>query len=222
MNASLLLIYAAPFSLDSSSMHQVSIEITTSWQMFTLLLYHLVHHKELQESFRPWWILEAHSRAPVKHQTEDLLCVCARVCSPHLWKVCFFSPQSQGFWAAPLMMVFAAGSGTKMETCTGRRRLIRQVVKVWEEEEERAVLLSSHAQIRENVCMEMSKAALLSRHAHTCKTHARSDNLSSFVLFCSITGQDKNDLREVVCLLCRSALCSAKWCKWDVDYSTCH
>lgn len=145
MNASLLLIYATPFSLDFSSMHQVSSEITTSWQMFTLLLYHLVHHKELQESSSPRWIWRLTAGLCEASRRADwtlFACVSVRMCSPPLWKVCFFAPQTQGIWAAPLMMVFVAGSGTKMETCTGRQRLIHQVVKMWWEKEEGAVLLS--------------------------------------------------------------------------------
>lgn len=57
-----------------------------------------------------------------------LVQVCAF--STSLKSVCFFSSiQSRGIWAAPLMMVFVAGSGTKTGTCTGRRRLIHQVIE---------------------------------------------------------------------------------------------
>lgn len=51
--------------------------------------------------------------------------------------------------------------------------------------------------------------------------HTHTDNLSSRCLFCSITGQDENYLEEVVCLFCRLALCSTKWCKWGVGYTIC-
>lgn len=70
------------------------------------------------------------SKVTVKHYKEQTDAPCKCVRPPLLWKVCFFSSiQSRGIWAAPLMMVFVAGSGTKTGTCTGRRRLIRQVIE---------------------------------------------------------------------------------------------
>lgn len=46
--------------------------------------------------------------------------------SPFCMCLCF---QRRGIWAAPLMMVCADGSGTKRETCTGRRRPTHLVIE---------------------------------------------------------------------------------------------
>lgn len=47
----------------------------------------------------------------------------------HLLNSVFYSTQTQGISAAPLMKAFVVGSETKMETFIGRRRPIRQVIE---------------------------------------------------------------------------------------------
>lgn len=117
----------------------------------------------------------------------------------------FYSLQSRAIWAAPLMMAFVVGSETKTETCIGRRRPIRQVIEgqgsfvlFWVNQNEKSCVL------------------LLTRTHTQTPTHT----LSSTALFYSITGQDENYIREVVCRFCRLKLCSTKRCKWEVDYAT--
>lgn len=110
----------------------------------------------------------------------------------------FYSLQSRAIWAAPLMMAFVVGSETKTETCIGRRRPIRQVIEgqgsfvlFWVNQNEKSCVL------------------LLTRTHTQTPTHT----LSSTALFYSITGQDENYIREVVCRFCRLKLCSTKRCK---------
>ncbi len=159
---------------------------------------------------------QAHSWASVKYyceQKEALLHV--YVPSASLKRV-FSSLQSRGIWAAPLMTVFADGSGTKTGTCTGRQHRIHLVIEgqgsfIQTVLGKLFILLSRN----ENEKSFFSLLTCLHR-----QEQAALDKLSSSVLFYSITGQDENYLRKVVCLFCRLVLCSTKRCKWELDYST--
>lgn len=134
--------------------------------------------------------------------------------------MCFNLLQRPAIWAAPLMTVFAAGSGTKTGTCTGRLRPIRQVIEDPVGGRGGGTHLHSHA-LKKVVCFivgksKWEKAASLP-HLQGPRRARQSERRS---LFHPITGQDENDLMEVVCLSCRLVLCSTKRCKWGEDYAT--
>lgn len=118
-----------------------------------------------------------------------------------------FPNQSPVIWAAPLMKASAVGSETKMETCTGRRHLIRQVI-----EGLRTFIL---------FCLNWNeKKPRFFRDIHT-KANARTRIRTISAVRCySITGQDENYSREVTCHVCRLGLCATKRCEWEVDYAT--
>lgn len=132
MNALLLVICAAPFPIHFSPVHQISSERFQHYnkclRFYCIILF---IRRSFASPLAPGEVrgkkkqgyCEALQRADWR-----LVQVCAF--STSLKSVCFFSSiQSRGIWAAPLMMVFVAGSGTKTGTCTGRRRLIHQVTE---------------------------------------------------------------------------------------------
>lgn len=84
----------------------------------------------------------------------------------------------------------------------------------------------SHTQLRESVYFTVSTSKwekavfpFTDTRAHANTHRVRQSKLLSF---CSTQLQVKMKMTwgEVVCLVCRLALCSTKRCKWEVDYAT--